>query len=342
MMLTPTQRVQRWLEDGSAIPSGEYVITAPLTLTAQDGAIVRPTGRRVTLLWQGPEWEQMFVVTECANPSFRDLDVRIERRCSTFMRVWRTGVRPASARPSTGLHLKDVRVYGQGHLLDGVSFLTENGVDANNEHAAFERVDLYDFVNRGVAINHKQSKEHYFEHCRFGSTGAQFGVSSVSGFNWDKGAFYGMVPFRLWGGGGDRVSIRDASAENCPRFLVQDHATSDPWQILLDGVTYRANALEEDGEWVQVHNAGPLNVVNCQVGGGKMPRVPVIGVKNKAMVRVTGNLFDAFGADLVCPVRGDAIMEWGLNRYTRGEGLDPRTLTIGAWGNPQVSVPRTP
>jgi len=348
MLLTPTQRLQRNLDDGSAIASGTYAVTQPLRMTGQDGAVVRTTGRRVTLVWDGASNESMFEVTDCANPSFRDLDARFPNPAMGFMQVWRAGHiythDGVTARPSTGLHLKDVRVFGLMKLLNGVSFLTVNGVDANNEHAAFERVDLYDFTNRGVLITHKQSKEHYFEHCRFGSASAAIGVESASGFNWSKGAFYGMIPFMLAGGGGDRVSIRDASAENCLRFLVQAHYASDPWQITVDGCTYRANAMAEDGEWIQLHNVGPLTVINCQVGGGKMARVPVIGIRGPGTptLRISNNSFDAFGADTVCPVvcapGAKVLVDWGLNTYTKADGAPERTLTVGEWLPPTLRL----
>ena len=341
-LLSPTERVQRNLADGSAIAAGTYTITAPLRITAQHGPIIRTTGRRVTLEWRGPALEPMFIVEECSLPSFRDMDVVIAQPCAAFMRVLRTGMGGLS-RPSTGMHLKDVTVSGRGHLTNGVEFLALND-DANNEHAAFERFELFDFTNIGVRITHKQSKEHYFEHCRFGTTGAKVGVESVTGFNWDKGAIYGIdVPFKLVGGGGDRVSIRDVAAENCRRFLVQEHRTGDHWEILVDGATYRANFIADDGEWVQLHNVGPLNVVNCQVGGGTMPRVPVIGVHGPGTptLCVRGNAFDAFGAYKVCPVRtaegSKCVVDWGLNVYSKEADNPERTQTIGDW-TPQAMV----
>ena len=317
------------------MPDKEYLLRQPLVITAADAPLLAGEGR-TTIIWDGPADVPALTFVNCPEVTLKRVDFVFRQPCHTAI-VFHRQNRDMGLRPATLPCLEDVRFFGEGKLRWPVRF-TYADSDENNEHAVFTRVSFYGFTEYAVDISGKQSKEHRFYQCR--TEGGRGAVRAPSSFVWEGGTVSGAshAAFLLYGGGGDRVVLRDVGVEKCARALLSAERTTAGWKITLDNVRFAADALAEDGDWVQFYSTGPLTIRDCQVGGGKVSRVPTIGISALAqtLVSISDNFFDAFGAADVCPIRtfdgGTVIVGWGLNQYRKGETDKVNCVTLGAWG----------
>ena len=294
--------------------------------------------RRIRIVWEGPPDQPVIRLIDCPEPYVADLDIVINTPTYCGIEVINSGTAP---RPSTMPIFDRVRFFGNGKLGDAVRFESRNG--ANNEHGTFRNVKAFGLngylCHIGLAAD-KQSKEHTFDQCcQEGGLGA---VRAPSAFMWRGGTVAGVsgAAFQLYGGGGDRVVIRDVGVEASRRLLdlgTEQERTSDGWAVTLEEVRYAADQLDPDGAMVRMYSAGPLRVEGCQLGGGKVPVLPHILVDSfgQPLVRLAANYFDAFGAHRTSPVwtaaGRECIVDWGMNTYSNDDGDPVRTKVLGMW-----------
>lgn len=294
--------------------------------------------RRIRLIWQGSPDQPVIRLIDCPEPYLADIDFDITAPTYCGIEVINSG---QGVRPSTMTMFDRLRFFGNGKLGDAVRFVSRNG--ANNEHGTFRNVKAFGINGYlcHVALKaDKQSKEHTFDQCcQEGGLGA---VRSPSAFMWRGGTVSGVngAAFQLFGGGGDRVVIRDVGVEASRRLLdlgTESERTSDGWAVTLEGVRYAADQLDPDGHAVRMYSAGPLVITGCQIGGGKVPVLPHVLVDcfGQPLVRLVGNLFDAFGAYRVSPIwtaaGRETVVDWGLNTYANDDGDPVRCRVLGAW-----------
>lgn len=294
--------------------------------------------RRVRLIWEGPPEGPVIRLLDCPEPYVADFDIVASQPVQTGIEVCNTGT---LARPSTMPIFDRVRFFGNNKMGDGIMMISING--ANNEHAHLRNVKgfgLKGFLFHVPLSSNKQSKEHRMDQCC--QEGGQGAVRAPSAFMWRGGTVSGTseAAFQLYGGGGDRVHISDVGVEACARLLdlgTEPERTSDGWKVTLDNVRYAADQLAADGHMIRMYGAGPLTVENCQLGGGKVPVLPVILADGygQPLIRLAANFFDAFGAHRQSPVftapGREVVVDWGLNTYANDDGDPTRVRVLGAW-----------
>jgi hypothetical protein len=318
------------IRNARPFPNGGVILTDTVVLRDLDGPprprTVTP-GRRLEFVWRGNANVPVFSLQNCRESSWSRVDVRCDTPCEAVFRAERTRKEPGTV-PSTMHQFRDVRVFGNGQAaLYG--FLWSDTIDANNEHARFESVSVYQ-CGFAWAFEGQQSKEHLFTHCRAESC-AQ-GVRAESSFQWLGGTIAVCdVAFEL-ARVGDPVVIQGAGVEACGRLLVSAGPATDAQSVTLAGVRYAADQLHADGAMVLLRHAGPLNVIGGSVGDGaqRPPRIQLAGIGEQACT-VVGARFGAFGADRVAPVAWNPGVRPALTltgcTYERAQGAGEHTST---------------
>jgi hypothetical protein len=322
----------------NTLPRGPLVITRPVPIKGLRGLRLKGQGEWATVLnlrLQDPR-QSAFVLQDSRDIKISALGIVADQPHSAVGTMERTVEGPGTNTP-TDYAWEDIWVDLRSKGDYGFRQLAT--IDANNEHARYTRVRVHGHREWAWDIGHRQAKENSFLNCTFSgfaTSNSKGGVRASGSFSWMGGAGSGVETAFSLGEPADIISITGGPGgfEACGRLLdVARDRTTAPWTVSLFAVSYRADAMIGDHA-IRLRCPGSLNLFGCELGSGKMPRIPRILVDTfgRASINLIGNQFSAFGAHLVNPLDvrpgvTPAVL-WGANNYSTG-GEDNVITVVG-------------
>jgi len=260
------------------VPAGTYTVTASMSIQGVMGIKFIGSGYQTIFQWAGNNSTPMFNLGSVANSEFSNFKILAAAATplAEAFRIENSGVAVAP----TQNHFHDLFIEGFDSGV-GIGFRGKVGAggDANNDFMLFTNVRVSNYSNSAWTMEGSQEHGWKMVNCSaFAASGiGKYAVAgggsngALANFFWD-GGFVGQNTVSDFFLGTSPVltlptEIANVSSELSNRFLITA-ALGIVNRATLRNVRFAPNALNADGQAVQLHAAGPWVFVNCGFGDG--------------------------------------------------------------------------
>jgi hypothetical protein len=281
---------------GVLLPKGVFEVDDTLTIASVRG--LRFSGQSpwaTELRWVGPDDRPMFEIDRSEDILLEHFSISVGTGKTLLAAAWiengvgRRGPTAAPGGQSTHISWNNVRVVGDGRLLDGFHVkLFDLEKDVKNDHHSFEHVTVTGYTDTAFKLEGRNAKNLGFDRCnclgmfrrtRVGKYAIDTSthVDHGAAFVWNKGSVIGneCADFRI-GDRNDTIKIDGVSSEKSARMLqIIDQGGANAGEacpVLVENYRFGAGVarlLPDDREVIQCQAAGPLSVVGCKIGSGR-------------------------------------------------------------------------
>lgn len=247
--------------DTILVPAGDYLISDTLVIEEVRGLRLMGAGPGATrLLWapsstagsvlEGGSGKAMILLSDAERSELCDFSIQVLGRLPLPVAIQMESRGPGGTR-SRHNHVRNVWIDGgAGGVERGIRMAVGPAGDRRNDHHSFDRVTVTNYLDAAYSIEHRSSRGHLFQSCRFEGKGRGLvGLASDRGDCVDSSGTHCGGSFRwLAGGGGgnvasdfslgdsaDTVIISGGIFEGSSRFLHSGGPSGNEWPVIVEG-----------------------------------------------------------------------------------------------------------